>query len=101
MQVVHLVGKIGNQCKRRHLVAKFATNSRSFTVHQFQTILVERFTQVMDSIPWVRCASGNVFKQYVLMTVSDVKINPSHSVPSQVLCQEGLLMESSLIELNV
>ena len=23
-------------------------------------ILAERFTQVMDSIPWVRCASGNV-----------------------------------------
>ena len=23
--------------------------------------LAERFTQVMDSIPWVRCASGNVF----------------------------------------
>ena len=45
---------------------------------------------------------GDVFRQYVLMTVSDVlKINPSHSVPSQVLCQEGLLMESSLIELNV
>ena len=43
-----------------------------------------------------------MFLSNVLMTVSDVlKIYPSHSVPSQVLCQEGLLMESSLIELNV
>ena len=23
--------------------------------------VAERFTQAMDSIPWVRCASGNVF----------------------------------------
>ena len=45
---------LANQCKWRHLVAKFATN-------QFWTILAERFTQVMDSNPWVRCTSGNVF----------------------------------------
>ena len=29
-------GKIGNQCKWRHLVAKFATNSRSFTEINFK-----------------------------------------------------------------
>ena len=27
---------------------------------KFKITLAERFTQVMDSIPWVRCASGNV-----------------------------------------
>ena len=31
------------------------------TDKKFKMTLAERFTQVMDSIPWVRCASGNVF----------------------------------------
>ena len=48
MQVAPSGGQICNQFKKFHW-------------NQFQTILVERFTQVMDSIPWVRCASGNVF----------------------------------------
>jgi len=26
-------------------------------------MLAERFTQDMESIPWVRCASGNVFRK--------------------------------------
>ena len=52
MQVAPSGGQICNQFKKFHW-------------NQFQTILVERFTQVMDSIPWVRCASGNVlFKNF-------------------------------------
>ena len=48
MQVVPSSGQLCNQFKKFHW-------------NQFQTILVERFSQVMDSIPWVRCASGNVY----------------------------------------
>ena len=49
-----------------HLVAKLATNaSGAIWWPNLQSIkevsLKERFTQVMDSIPWVRCASGIVF----------------------------------------
>ena len=47
MQVAPSGGEICNQFKK-------------FNWNQFQTILVERFTQ--DSIPWVRCAFGNVYK---------------------------------------
>ena len=32
--------------------------------------LAERFTQVMDSIPWVRCNSGNVFSSHALLAQS-------------------------------
>ena len=47
MQVAPSGGQSCNQFKKFHW-------------NQFQTILVERFYQVIDSIPWVRCASGNV-----------------------------------------
>ena len=40
----HTIGQIWNQCKRHSI-------SRAGEI-----------TQVIDSIPWVRCASGNVFK---------------------------------------
>ena len=32
-----------------------------WTFWNFEVTLTERYTQVMDAIPWVRCASGNVF----------------------------------------
>ena len=48
LQLMQLAPSGGKICKKFHW-------------NQFQTIIVERFTQVMDSIPWVRCASGNVY----------------------------------------
>ena len=45
-------GQICNTCKWCHLVAKFATNA--------SVILAGEIIQVKESIPWVRCASGNV-----------------------------------------
>ena len=62
MQVVPLVDWVFNWCKWHPLVAKFVTCNQFKKYHwnQSWTILAERFTQVMDSIPWVRCGSGNV-----------------------------------------
>ena len=45
-----------------HLVAKLITNSSSTTEINFE--LAERIIQVMESMPWVRCASGNVCYKY-------------------------------------
>ena len=43
------------------LVVIFVSKSSTwFLWNQFQTILVGMFTQVMDSILWIHCASGNV-----------------------------------------
>ena len=50
MQVVPSGGQICNLCKWRHLVNKFA----------LAFYLAGELTQVLDAIPWVRCASGNV-----------------------------------------
>ena len=47
-------GQICNQLKRFHW-------------NQFQAILVERFTQVMNSTPWVRCASNKNPKSQLLI----------------------------------
>ena len=61
MQVVPSGGQICNQCKWRHLVAKIGTNACDaiwWTILQLMQIAP---SQVIDSIPWVRCASGNVF----------------------------------------
>ena len=67
-----------------HLVAKFATNSNCITCwpdlepvlvaspggqiltntsakNEYKFNIVEKITQVLNSIPWVRCASGNVW----------------------------------------
>ena len=61
-----------NQCASGSPVAKLATVAcgaiwwpnlqpiKEVLLKSIKTILVERFTHVMDSIPWVRCASGNV-----------------------------------------
>ena len=67
MQVVPSGGQICNSCKWRHLVAKFVTDASGATWWLLEPMQVAFFllageiTQVKDSIPWVRCASGNVF----------------------------------------
>ena len=59
MQVTPYGGQICNLCKWRHLVAKFATNASG--TMQVAFYFDGEITQVLDAIPWVRCASGNVF----------------------------------------
>ena len=68
MPIALNVGQIWNQCWWRHLVVKFWTNTSGTTYNwpNLEPMKVEFFlagdiTQVIDSIPWVRCASGNVF----------------------------------------
>ena len=71
MQVAPSGGQIYSQCKKRHLVAEFMTNANSAIQIKLRhlgltEINLERFwlkyiSQVMDSISWVRCASGNVW----------------------------------------
>ena len=66
MQVVPSGGQICNQCKWRHLVAKFGTNASgaiwwpNLQLMQVALYLAGEITQVKEPIPWVRCASGNV-----------------------------------------
>ena len=57
----NISNKILNWCKCRHLVTKFWTIASGAICNQSWAILAERFTQDMRSIPWVRCASGNVY----------------------------------------
>ena len=54
MQVAPSCGQFFNSCKWRHLVAKFGTNASGATISW-------RDNSSLDAIPWVRCASGNVF----------------------------------------
>ena len=68
MQVVPSGGQICNKCKWCHLVvAKFGTNAScaiwwpSLELIQVEPPLAGEITQVLDAIPWVRCASGDVF----------------------------------------
>ena len=52
-------------------VAKFGTNASgaiwwaNLQLMQVAFYLAGEITQVKESIPWVRCASGNVFGKYV------------------------------------
>ena len=79
MQVVPSGGQNCNYCKWCHLVAKFVTYACSATwwpklepmlialhvgqiCNQCKWHLAGEITQVKESIPWVRCASGNVWK---------------------------------------
>ena len=77
MQVVPSGDQICNQCMWLHLVAKFGTNASGAilrTILQLLQIappgdqnwnkckfLAGEITHVKEAIPWVRCASGNVF----------------------------------------
>ena len=69
MQVAPPVGQIWNQFWWHHLVVKFWTNTSGTTYNwpnlepmQVALYLAGEITQVKEAIPWVRCASGNVFK---------------------------------------
>ena len=61
------VGQIWNQFWWHHLVVKFSTNTSGTTYNwanlepmHVELYIAGEITQVIDSIPWVRCASGNV-----------------------------------------
>ena len=67
MQVAPSGGQICNKCKWCHLVAKFGTNAScvwwpSLELMQVEPPLAGEITQVLDAIPWVRCASSNVLQ---------------------------------------
>ena len=71
MQVAPYGGQICNLCKWRNLVVKFVTDVSGATwwpnLEPMQValfLLAEEITQVKEAIPWVRCASGNVFFVY-------------------------------------
>ena len=71
MQVVPPVGQIWNKFWWYHLVVKFWTNTSGTTYNwpnfkplQVALYLAGEITQVKESIPWVRCASGNVWEEY-------------------------------------
>ena len=67
MQVAPPVDQIWNQFWWHHMVVKFWTNTSGTTYNwpnlepmQVALYLAGEITQVKESIPWVRCASGNV-----------------------------------------
>ena len=61
MRVTLPGGQLWNQCKWRHVVAKIGTNaSGAIWWLNLQVVPSRELTQVLDAIPWVRCASGNV-----------------------------------------
>ena len=84
------VGQIWNQCWWRHLVVKFGTNT-SGTTYNWPTLepmqvtfyLAGEITQVKASIPWARCASGNVFI-VIIMTYNLSAIETPQSLPDNV-----------------
>ena len=51
--------KAKRQCKGCHLVVKFVTNASG--ARRCSNLQICKMIQVIDSIPWVRCASGNVY----------------------------------------
>ena len=67
MQVAPSGGQICNKCKWCHLVAKYDTNAScaiclpSLELMQVEPPLAGEITQVRGALPWVRCASGNVY----------------------------------------
>ena len=83
MQVAPSGGQICNLCKLCHLVAKFVTDASGATwwpnLESMQVAfysLAEEMTQVKEEIPWVRCASGNVF-DVILENIDDI-----HGMPT-------------------
>ena len=67
MQVAPPGGQTCDLSKYRHPVAKIETNPNGITCWPNLEAMQEAFflageiAQVIESIPWVRCASGNVF----------------------------------------
>ena len=67
MQIAPSGGQIGTNALH-YMLAKFSTNTCGTTYNwpnleptQVEFYLAGEITQVIDSIPWVRCASGNVY----------------------------------------
>ena len=66
MQAAPPGGQTWNQCKGHYMLAKFGTNTSGTTCWpnlepmQVAFFLVGEINQVIESIPWVRCASDNV-----------------------------------------
>ena len=74
MQVVPSGGQICNQCKWRHLVAKIVTNTSDAIWRTILQLMKIAPSQVIDSIPWVRCASGNVLADqpvFIIIRLAD------------------------------
>ena len=64
MQATPPGGQAWNQCKWHYMLAKFGTNTSGTTCWpnlEVPFFLAGDIAQVIESIPWVRCASGNVF----------------------------------------
>ena len=65
MQVAPSGGEFCNKCKWRHLVVKTKAIStiwrQNLGLMQVEPPLAGEITQVKESIPWVRCASGNFY----------------------------------------
>ena len=83
--------KIWNQFWWHHLVLKFWTNTSGTTYNwpnlepmQVVFYLAGEITQVIDSTPWVRCASGNVL-----------------SMPPLSICGCALLYECACGNINI
>ena len=95
IQVVPLGGPIFKWCRWHHLVAKIATDaynlvakfvinassaieSKSEIWNGYKFNSVNKITQVKDSIPWDRCASGKASKQLreTLWKENDLKKEP-------------------------
>ena len=76
MQAAPPGGQTWNQCKGHYMLAKFGTNTSGTTcwsnLELMQVVfLVGEIYQVIESIPWVRCASGNVLSQSLLFQTKD------------------------------
>ena len=56
MQMSPSGGQFWNQCKLHYMLAKFGTDAGVATWLSF---LAGEISQVKESVPWVRCASGN------------------------------------------
>ena len=90
MLIALRVGQIWNQFWWHSLVVKFSTNTSGTTYNwpnlepmQVAFYLAGEITQVIDSMPWVRCASGNVYIEddigdYIDDDVDDNNNNKNH-----------------------
>ena len=80
MQVAPYDDQIWNLCKWRHLVDNFATKASFATwwpnlePKKVAFYSAGEITQVIDSIPWVRCASGNVFYYFYFFSFREKRL---------------------------
>ena len=62
----------------------------------WKLLLAERFTQVVDSNPWVRCASGNVFFYNPKMFAESAHIQVPKNIKVEVVevnCELQIFLE--------